>query len=401
MATPEGATAVWQAKLPVDALPKDADIARDALEFVLGYMDEFREPPDVSVISEEIGVDEFNVPIAPVEYVMEKLRERYKKREVAKVIDAAGTKVAKGTDPNETIAFGIEELTRLRLESANKKISTDSTELHLTLEEYFAEEDEGDITTGFPDVDEHIGHFKTGTLNIILARPKRYKSWLLLNSAVAAFEEQVGPIEFATLELSATEMRKRFTCMVTDTSWANFQTKTLREKDIEYIREIADGLANKFPHKFHLTHVEPGERSVRNIVASALEHGAKALYIDQLSWLDGARDERYARHRIGEAMEELKDASQYFPIIMAAQLNREAAGIEGLADISKIAEADFVGQTADNLFAIHASKDMMSSTPRIIHFGLIESRSYEPQAWEIAVKLSENSSFKCLGELST
>jgi replicative DNA helicase len=400
LATPEGATAVWQSRLNPDVLPVDEEMVRDALTFVLDYMDDYREPPNVSVLSEEIGVDEFNEPIAPIEYVMAKLRERYKKRQVTKVVREAGKKIAKGADPNETISFGIEELTRLRLESSDKKISTDSTEMDLVLEEYFREEeDESLITTGFDEIDKHIGGLKG--LNILLARPKRYKSWLLLNSAVATFEAQVGNIEFVTLELAAEEMMRRFCCMATDTSWANFQSKTLRDKDVQFIRETAEMLKTKFPHKLHMTRLDPGDRSVKNIVAGALERGAAALYIDQLSWLDGARDERYARHRIGEAMEQLKDATQYFPIYMAAQLNREASGIDGLADISQIAEADFVGQTADNLFAIHASKDAMSSTPRIIQHGLIESRSYEPKAWEVSVKLNENSSFKLLQELAS
>lgn len=230
----------------------------------------------------------------------------------------------------------------------------------------------------------------------MLARPKRYKSWLLLKSAAEAVRTQ-GTIAFATLELDEKEMSERFTCMMSNTSWSHFKGGTLREEDLIYMTEVGYDL-QEHPYKAHFFRPMPGERSVSHLVAQAQEVGAKALYIDQLSWIDGARDER-AWQKIGTIMEQLKDAAQHFPIFMAAQQNREAQGEEGIADIAKIGLSDFIGQTADNLLAIWASRDMMRSTPRIIHIGISESRSYEPVTWEILVELSKNSDFKCLGEL--
>lgn len=404
LGTPEGCIAVWKARLNPEVIPEtleDYQLYRDALNVVMTFMDEHREPPDISVLAEEIGNEDFNVPIAPIGYVIERLQEKYKRRALKTILGAEAQALARADeDPGTIIADALENLAKLKLETATKRGIITSDDLGQSVMRYRQRQEQGErgVSFGFEKIDDHMGGLNLGELTILLARPKRYKSWLMLNSAGVAVED--CNVAFATLELDEEEMSDRYLCLMADVSWQKFKQGTLREEELLRLETTGHNLM-EHPFKAHFFRPQAGERSVAEIVAYAREIGAGVLYIDQLSWLDGARDERYARHRIGEAMEQLKDAAEEFPILMAAQLNRAAMAEDGLADISKIAEADFVGQTADNLLAIHASTDMMRSTPRIIHLGLQESRSYEPKAWEIKVELSSTVDFKCLDELDT
>lgn len=404
LGTPEGCTAIWKERLNPEVIPEtleDYELYRDAINVVLMYMDEHREPPHISVLAEEIGNSDFNIPIAPVEYVMDKLKERYKRRALKSILGAQGQALAKAeADPDTIISDATDRLARLRLDTSTRKNVVTSDDLLQTLTDYEQRLEGGHkgITFGFDPVDNHMGGLNPSELTVLLARPKRYKSWLLLNSACSALEDEKN-VAFATLELSEEEMRNRFHCMMAGVSWSHFKSNTLRQEAKDRMDEVGHELMD-FPFKAYFFRPRVGQRSVGDIVAYAQDVGADVLYIDQLSWLDGARDER-AWQKIGEIMEQLKDAANSFPILMAAQLNREAQALDGLADIAKAGLSDFIGQTADNLFAIHASKDMMQQHPRIIQLGLMESRSYEPKAWEISVKLSESTSFHMLpGELS-
>lgn len=396
LATPEGATAIWKERLLPEVLPQSEEDAKVVLQFVLTYMDEHRTPPDISVIAAETGMETYNEPIAPVEYVISKLRERYQRRQLRKITERVGQLAV---EPESALTHGLDELTRLRLETTSRKGEVSSGDLWDAIDRYRERQVEGleGITFGYEQIDNHLGGLKIGELSVVLARPKRYKSWQLLKSAADALVDH--NVAFATMELSEQEMQDRLLCMVSGVSWAKFKSNTLRQEDLLAMEETAHDLQGH-PYKCHIFRPKIGERTPGYLTAYAIEKEAECLYIDQLSWFDGARDDR-AWQKIGTIMEELKDAATNFPIYMAAQLNREAVAIDGLADIDKAGLSDMIGQTADNLFAIHASRDMMQSNPKIIQFGLRESRAFEPQAWEIRVDLSKESNFHCIGELDS
>jgi len=400
LATPEGAMAIWKEGLTPDILPQAEENARYLLKMVIDWIEEYREPPSVEVIEKETGLFQFNVPIAPVDYIIGRLRKRYLRRETSRITDRVDIIASDPTaDPRNALSYLLEEGQRLHLETSSKKGVVSSDDLFGTLDDYHRKlEDGGEqgVTFGFPPLDDYMGGLKVDELTILLARPKRYKSWLQLKSAAEALRRNKN-VAFATLELSEIAMRNRFHCMMAGVSWPKFQNGTLRQEDLEWMDEVAHHL-HEHPAKCYFFRPLPGERNVANLVNHALDKKADVLYIDQLSWMDGARDER-AWQKIGEIMEQLKDATRNFPIYMAAQLNREAVADEGIADISKAGLADFIGQTADNLLAIWASKDMMKSTPRLIHLGISDARDYEPKTWEILVELNKQSDFKCLGEL--
>lgn len=392
LATPEGCSYVWRERLAPEIL-NDADDTRIALQFVLEYMDDRREPPHVSVLAEETGFEEFEEPIAPIDYVVSKLRERYQRKQMKEVIRKLGRLSG---EPEEALRYGLAEMARIKTETA--AISTYVTEKNLieTVDDYqhrLTAPQHAGVTTGYPAIDDHLGGFRLGEVTVVLARPKRYKSWQLTTSACGAIVDDV-PVAIGTMELSEREMRDRVTCQLAGVSWYRFQHRMLTDVEIDKLSSTAEEVAET--RKVSIFRPKPSDRTVSYLVNAAMEAEAKILYIDQLSWFDGAKDEGNWRI-IGQIMEELKDAAQYFPIFMAAQYNRQAAQEEGLADVSKAGLSGFIEQTADHLLGIYASKDMLEN--KIFHYGVLESRTFLPCTWEIKANLSEDSGFKLLNAL--
>lgn len=393
LATPEGAMAIWKERLDPAVIPENEEGIREALKFVQRYIDEYRMPPDVSVFADETGYEEFNEPVAPIEYVIERLRDRYQRQQLKQV----NTKIARlSKDPEAALNFGLEEFSRIKSQTRVVGNSLTTHDMLTTLDRYEkAKEAKKDgISFGYPEIDFHLGGLRVGELNVVLARPKRYKSWQLVKSAVAAYV-QGHNVAFASMELSEAETADRVHCMLAGVNWWRFQHRQLTDAEVQMLRETAEEM-QEVENKIHIFRPKVGERNVAYLRAYSEDVGAEALYIDQLSWFDGAKDENNWRV-IGHIMEQLKDASMQYPIYMAAQYNRQAAQEEGIADISKVGLADFIGQTADTLLGIYASKDMLSN--KIFHLGISESRSFERVAWEIKVLLTEETTFKCLGEV--
>ena len=399
LGTPEGAEAVWRERLSPEVLSEDDQGIRDALSFVIEYMDRYREPPDVSVLIDETGYDAFEEPIAPIDYVIERLRERYQRQVLKRTL----TKMARlSKEPEDALRYGLDELTRLKLDTSSVGGTLTSRDLLQTVDDYRRqiEKNEQGITFGYHLMDRHLGGLRANELTVILARPKRYKSWQLLKSACdAVLGDEKGDrppvdVEFATMELSETEMLHRFTCMVAGISWYKFKQQLLSPDELRHMDEVGRELM-EWPTKLRFYRPKPGDRNVAHLVSRAQDNGAKALYIDQLSWFDDAKDAEKNWLKIGRIMEQLKDATQHFPIFMAAQYNRQQANEDGIGDLANIGLSDAIGQTADTLLGIYASRDMLDN--KLIHLGVVDARSYEPITWEIKVELTERANFKMIG----
>lgn len=393
LATPEGATAVWKERLSSEVIPESEQGIREAVDFVISYMDEYREPPAVQVLMDETGYDEFNTPVAPIDYVLGRLRDRYQRQQLKKVVSKIGRLSG---EPEEALRYGLGEFSRIKNQTAVIGGAISSDDFATTLDDYRKRQEfqENGITLGYEEIDAHLGGLRLGELTIILARPKRFKSWQLVKSAVGA--NLAGhDVCIGSFELSEAEMRNRVHCQIAGVSWYRFQHGLLTEPELDYLEQVARERM-EWPHKIHIVRPKVGDRTVAHITSYAEDKGAEVLYIDQLSWFDGAKDEGNWRI-IGKIMEQLKDATQQYPIYMAAQYNREATAVEGIADLAKIGLSDYIGQTADTLLGIYASRDMLNN--KIIHLGVVESRSFEPVSWEVKIELSENSNFKFLNDL--
>jgi len=391
LATSEGATAIWKDRL--DPVCVKDDGVRDALSFVLKFMDEHREPPALALFSEETGFDEFQLPKTPVKYVITKLRDQYRRAELRKVV----TKIGRlSSDPEEAVSYGLRELSDIQLLTSSRGENLSSLDMLSTVDRYneSLKNPQMGISLGYPAMDRAIGGLRLGELTVILGRPKRYKSWQVLKSADAAWEQgHTGAIQ--TMELSSADMLDRWVCMRTGISWKKFKDKMLSAQDLADIEDMYDFVLEQ-KQQLHFLRPKPGERNVAHLVNTAQEVGADVMYIDQLSWFDDAKSDDSWR-KIGKIMEQLKDAASLFPIYMACQFSREAANLTEIADLSKIGLSDMIGQTSDTILGLYASSEMMDQ--KILHMGVVESRSFEKIGWELKVHLSEDSDFHVLNKL--
>lgn len=394
LATPEGCTYVWKENLDPQVVEDEG--IRDALSFVLDWMKEHRSPPPVSVLSDETGYDEFNVPATPVEYVVKKLRDVYTRNEVRRVLRKAARLSG---EPLEAISYTQRELGQIQVVGSSRGSALSSDDMLTTIDRYLhrLEGEDSGISFGYDEMDEHLGGLRLGELTIILGRPKSTKSWQMVVSADSAWEDGETPV-IATMEMGTEDMFDRWVCMRAGISWSKFTRRMLSEDDLRKIRETHEEVQS-FANKAHFIRPEAGNRNVPFLVNACQELGGTVLYIDQLSWFDAAKAEDKNWLKIGQLMEQMKDASQLFPIMCAAQYNREAQGSEGIADVAKAGLSDMIGQTADLILGLYSSSEMRNQG--LAHYGVVESRSFEQAAWEIKVNLSENSNFKLLRKLAT
>lgn len=393
LATPEGCSSVWKDGLDPETV-EDSDI-RLALEFVLDYMHEHREPPPVAILSDETGYDEFRVPQVPIEYVMEKLRDGYRRKHLR----AVTTKIGRlSGDPAEALSYGLRELSAIQVVTAGKSGNLSSDDMLSFLDRYEErlEDPRSGISFGYPDMDRLLGGLRRGELAFVLGRPKRYKSWQLLKSADAAWETGLTGV-VQTMEITSEDMLDRWVCMRAGLNWSKFKGGLLGPDDYKLVRETHEEVQS-FEHKIHFLRPQPGSRNVAYLVGTALDLGADVMYVDQLSMFDDAKSDDRSWLKIGKICEQLHDACDHFPIYVAAQFNREAASLGELADLAKIGLSDFIGQAADILLGLYASGEMHDN--KLLHFGVVEARSFERASWELKVELNEASNFKTLKRLT-
>ena len=385
LATPKGCRAVWKARLSPELIGDEDDGVKAALEFVISYMDEYREPPSRAVLEEETGYDEFEKPIAPIKYVIGKLKERYQRQQMKRVITTLGRNVG---NPEEALRIGLSEFNRIRQETLERGNTMDSSDIGEIIDAYKQRLLTGAIdgvTFGYPELDAHLGGLKDDELTFIIARPKRYKSWQLLFSAFKAVTNESRNVYFATLEMPPEEMMGRYTSMFAGVSWWNWTHNAISRNEIDLMEDARHKVFNMDSRVF-FRRPPRGERTVAQIVEDAKDLGAECLYIDQLSFLESTRRANTRWEEVAYICEDLKEATQHFPVYIAAQFNREAANLTEMADLSKIGLSDAIGQTADTILGIYANKDMHAQN--LIHLGIIEARSFQPEVWEIQVDMT-------------
>lgn len=396
LATPEGAMTIWKERLDPEIINKEDEGVRKVLRWTTEYITKYQEAPTKDMLHEEFGM-EFFEPQTPVEWVIEKLRDQYKRNEGKKIIQEIGRRVLQ--DPDEAISIASSEFNRLKNLTTTRRYEMDTYEYDLTVESYRKTLTEGvdaGITFGWGQIDKDLVGLQKGNLVFIGARPKRFKSWLLLTSAHEAWLRG-DEITFWSLELPLADITNRHLCMISGVSYGDFKKRKLTPTQWNDFKAAAE-FAKERENKLHFLRPPVGERTVGVIEQVSKELGSKAVYIDQLSWINPnkAMDQKWRETEV--IVDELKMMADNFPVYAAAQLNREAASLTEMADLSKFGLSDRIGQTADLLLGVYASKDMIQN--RIIEFGTIDARDFLPVSYDMKINLGLNPKepyIKCLG----
>lgn len=400
LAEPESLRYLWSEKFSSELLLADEKVAAEVWQFVIGYISEYSSLPDRAVLEEEYSHFEFQPPRRPIEYILKKFRERYAKNE----IKAALKKVARMDDPLAAGSLGFEEFHRITAKTSSQSIWITSSDWETHLDEYKQSVLTGrqtGITLGWEKVDDLLCGLRKGGLYYVVGRPKRFKSWMLMKSAVEA--QRAGhKVIFYSLELPKEEMFSRYQCLIANVSWERYQHGQFLSADYKAIKAAMAKVSEEcLP--LEIARPDVGTRTVPQLIELAKEHEAEIIYIDQMSFIESHRGPTNAAlwERIKYQCEDLKNGavSADMPVYIANQFNRLAdnPNLKEMGTLDMIAGGDSIGQYADMLLGLYQNKDLRNSS--ILQFGTIDSRSFQSAIWEIRVSLSRECDFHLIKKL--
>lgn len=392
----ESAQTLFDQRFLTDFLTDEEPTGRSVLEYQFSHIESYGEPATKSVLEHAFSNIEFLEPTSDINWLIDQFKMRFARGKVENVLTDVASNLYSGA-PQEILDTTINSLTRIRESIRTKRYSVSAYDYQDLLKRYYdgidSRKHKG-ITFGFKEVDDALGGLKKGELVYVIGRPKRYKSWMLMKSMVEA-QKSGAKCVFFTLEMELEEMFHRYACMAAGISWPRFKNGELNAMEMD---TFSKNMERTIDHgQVNIIKPPRGERTVGSLRMIAKEHGADIVYIDQLKFIESGRkisaDLRF--REIEYINEDLKDACGDFPFFVAAQFNREAAGLKEMADLSKIGLSDSIGQTADAILGLHQTKDMRSS--QVLELGIIEARAYESASWELKVELSQNSNFRITG----
>lgn len=335
----------------------------------------------------------------PIEWVVDKLRQRYKKNKIESLV----TDVAKAIDQPDTAMTLLEQEVReiqKNTTSMQHVWSKDDGKLFIDrLNQRILEGGYTGVSTGFQIINDFTGGLKKGQLGYILARPKRQKSWFMLNTFIDQIKRGEKPVLF-TLENSDEEMMLRLACLASGYPWDNAQRGALMGNDKEILKQGLDQLGQW--GEFWLECPVENERTVDAMVRKAERLGAESILISQFKYIDGSKD-WYRNPQLevpAEVAVDLKRAARRanVPILVEAQFNRGGDSMEELEDFdaSKVGLTDMIPQAADILFGLFQSKELRENQQ--VEFGILESRDTDKAAWYIHYEYRKNTELKIYGD---
>jgi len=188
------------------------------------------------------------------------------------------------------------------------------------------------VPTGLPLLDQHTGGYRPG-LNVICARPSMGKSAFALQGALAAVAagRKVG---FFSFEMEGAEVGERTVQHVRGVSLLDLANRIKVNQATKAEAKAAKEAMEMIPAGsfFVDDHARRTLSDIRTIAKSWVrDRGIDIIYIDQLSFVDmGKRPGDNLAAELGKITRGLHQLSHalHIPIVLLAQLNREAEGRE-------------------------------------------------------------------------
>jgi len=395
LGTPDGAKIAYH----LDPAYLEEDAA-EALIFWLSYASEYGSPPSPEVLAREIGLDELPEPMDKAEYWLNEILSLQLKDEAGAALrEAAKIGKTPGRE-REALEWLQGETVRVldRAAPTTRAVQSLGTEGGVEWYERQASPAAEGLTYGFPDIDRALGGIRNGQLTVIVARLKRYKSWLAQKSAVESFGNGKR-VTFAPLELPDGEFKTRVNCMLAgDLPWETVGKIQASAQQIERMSEV-EAWMRKQDNPIHIVKPLPGQVNARTLASLVKQNESEVLYVDQLDFMDRDRSlpEWVEYGRIATELKQLA-LELDIPVVLCVQFNRQAV-VKKFVDLGAefVGHADKIPQVLDTLMASFATGRMKDN--RVIHYGVLESRNcLAPRAWEIQVGLDKGADFTLIGE---
>jgi replicative DNA helicase len=211
------------------------------------------------------------------------------------------------------------------------------------------------IPTGFSTIDEHTGGYQPGQFIVWAARLGEAKSWSLLRQAISAIMAGYT-VQFDALEMSRTEVSYRIHAFLSSSVgrqvFSNINLAQGKEIDLveykHFLRNLRKNLQNKGSSgKLHVADSSRGRISILDIQAQLERNNPDILFIDYITLMSMKGDGDWTS--IAKLTNELKQMANYYkiPVIVAAQMNRNAAGGKEPGGPEDLGRGDSIGQDSD------------------------------------------------------
>lgn len=365
------------------------------VQFIFDYLTEYGKPPNDSVIDYEFENISRTGPSVDPEFLADKLKERFVRSRHKSILND----LADAVEPEQFVDTLITNAHDVWSQISSKKHILTSEDYREIIEEFknYAENSQQGATYGFKDVDEHTGGAGPGHLTFFVARPKRFKSWFLLNAFIEQRRQGFTPILF-TLELTEKDMYKRLMCLVSGVSYSRMVKNSLMPSEW---KQIEDSMA-EFNALGPAYIVHPGfeDRKVSNFVLESSKIDADVVLIDQLSFVHPEKNTGRSDENTKAIVHAMKVAAtkQEIPYICVCQFNREAAQLEDLAGADKIGLSRSIEETADLLIALHRNED--EADLNVVRLRILEGRYCKSNAsWGVKVNLQNKTQFTFNGPI--
>lgn len=361
-----------------------------------------RKAPSILMVKERYGtvledhqIDIDEDPDEPIEWAIDSLKANLVRSESSRLVKSLVTAVKQAApeDKVNALAMSTSELSALVTDLTPR---TKQADLRDSIIDIIAEHDERSqepegvirgLRFGLPQVDEHYGGIHPGEVAVVAAPAKMGKSFFMTWCALKNWEAGL-PVGIWSLENSREMTEKRIACQAVGIDYNELDRGRLSAADqdllIEWTNDVL--LASDTP----LMIFTPDIATPHAMFQQALAFDLQGLIIDQLSHIKATRARAQADRReiIQANMMDLHNLAlhsrQKLPVIMAHQVNRDGiknAGRTGRLHMVDMAESSEVERSADFVFGLYGSEDMVSSG--MIQFQSLASRRVRGVSYDL------------------
>lgn len=371
--------------------------AKSLYAFVQHQFSETGKIPSLKTLQTEYPRLVFEEPETTTHYVIDKLRERFQRREVGDMLVEVANVVE--SDPGAAMAQlrqAVFEIEKTSLSNRHIWKPGDHKLFLRNLQQQITSGFYQGASCGYDEVDKFTGGIKPGNCTYLMGRMKTQKTFNMLMAFIAQAEQGWCPY-FTTLENSADEVMLRLSCMLSGFPWDAAQKGQVMSKDYKLLDRAWEQFSAA--NDFRIECPPLDERTIAQIVNKADREGAKSMIISQFKYIDGTQGFYRAEHeKHAEIAVDLKRAASRpgheRPILIEAQFNRGGDSMEELEDFDagKVGLTDMIPQSADTIYGLFQNKDMRQNDT--IEFGILLARNHGRAAWFIETQFVSRTELK-------
>lgn len=245
-------------------------------------------------------------------------------------MDALGAdvqaKAEEGTDPEKILSHVQQEIQETYRESdeENTHIGDIFADTFEEIEDNFHADETPGFETGFYDLDELMGGFRTGQLAILAGRPSIGKTSLARNITAKVCHRQDVPAVFFSLEQTKAELSTLFACQAAGIPPAGALQGDLTAEQLGKLEEQKERM-DELP--LHLQEVPSRDidKLYSKLKRLIIQADVKFVVVDYLQLLDASTSYNSRQREIAEISHTLKQVAVQEDVIVLAlsQLNRK------------------------------------------------------------------------------